>query len=171
MIQIEKSTPLRVIRDLGKDCKMCGSCCRHGAGMLIEEDLKRIARFLSVDAEKLKKNFLERVEMFNTKAWKPRLVKGGKPYGTCVFYDSKKGCEIHAAKPLQCAISNCKEYGEQLIQWFYLRYLVDPNDPESVRQWASYLKHKDWVIKGGNLDELVPDKEKLKKILSYGILK
>lgn len=171
MTTIEKSTQLRTIRELGKDCRMCGSCCRHGSGMLVNEDLERVARFLQIPVEKLKKNYLEQVEMFNTNAWKPRVVKGGKPYGTCIFYDTKKMCTIHAAKPLQCAISNCKDYGEQLIQWFYLRYLVNPDDPESVRQWASYLKHKEWVIKGGNLDELVPDKERLRKILGYEVLK
>ncbi len=171
MITITKDTPLRMIRELGKECKMCGNCCSHGSGLLVNEDLARLARLLQIKEKELKKTYLDEVEMFNTKALRPRAIKGNKQYGPCIFYDKKKGCTIHIAKPFQCLITNCGPYAEQIIQWFYLNYLVNPDDPESVRQWASYLEHKEWVIEGGNLHQLVPDAEKLRKILSYEILR
>jgi len=166
---LTKDTPLRILRDLGKDCKKCGHCCSHGTGMLIPEDIPRIARLLGISEDELKERCLEEVEMFNTKAWKPRTAK--KPFGKCVFLAKSNECSIHVAKPFQCVIMNCRHDAEQAVQWFYLNYLVNPGDPESVRQWASYLKHKEWVIEGGNLQELVPDEERLKKILSYDIVK
>ena len=168
---LAKDTPLKMLRELGKDCKKCGHCCSHGAGMLIPEDIPKIARLLGISEDELKKKYIDEIEMFNTKAWKPKIVKKGKPYGKCIFHDGKEQCKIHIAKPFQCVIMNCRSVAEQAIQWFYLNYLVNPDDPESIRQWASYLKHKEWVIEGGNLNELVPDKEKLKKILNYDIVK
>ena len=170
MIRITKGTSVREIRELGNKCERCGNCCVHGAGFLIEEDIPKIAKFLQITEKELKKNYLQETEMFNKKAWKPKIVKNGKPFGPCIFYD-KNTCKIHIAKPFQCKIMNCSPYAEQMIQWFYLNYLVNPDDPESVRQWASYLNRREWVIEGGNLSDLVPDKQKLKKILSYEVLK
>jgi len=168
---LTKDTPLKILRELGKDCKQCGHCCSHGAGMLIQEDIPKIARLLGISEDKLKEKYVDEIEMFNTKAWKPKIVKNGKPYGKCIFHDADEQCKIHIAKPFQCVIMNCRADAEQAIQWFYLHYLVNADDPESIRQWASYLKHKEWVIEGGNLNDLVPDKEKLKKILEYEIVK
>ncbi len=51
-----------------------------------------------------------------------------------------------------------------------LNYLVNPDDPESIRQWKMFLTQNN-PIPGGSLKELVHDEEKLKKILSYEILK
>lgn len=48
-----------------------------------------------------------------------------------------------------------------------LNYLVNKDDPESIRQYSTYLKSGGKTIEGGKLEELVPDKEKLKKILSF----
>ncbi len=171
MIKITKDTPLKMIRELSKDCTMCGNCCKYGAGFLVPEDIPRLARFLGMTEQELKEKCLEEIEIFNTKAWKPKRLKEGKPYGKCMFFAGENGCSVHAAKPFQCAITNCSEFAEHLIQWLYLNYFVNPDDPESVRQWASYLKGKEWVIQGGNLHELVPDQERLRKIMSYEALK
>lgn len=171
MMNITKDTPVRMMRELGKDCRMCGNCCMHGTGVVIGEDLPRMARFLNVSEENLKKDYLEETEMFNTRAWKMKQIKGSKPFGPCVFLGKDKTCEVHVAKPFHCIVANCKPYAEQAIQWFYLNYLVNADDPESVRQWASYLKHREFVIEGGQLEDLVPDKERLMKILNYGIVK
>ena len=169
MISITKDSPLKMVRSLGEACRKCGSCCSHGTGFLVPDDIPRIAKFLNITEDKLKELYLEEKDMFNTKAWKPKTIK--KPFGPCVFYEKKEGCTIHIAKPFQCMITNCGPYSEQAIQWLYLNYFVNSDDPESVRQWASYLKHKEWVIEGGNRDDIVPDKVRLKKILGYDIVK
>lgn len=168
---ITKETPVKMMRELGKACQKCGNCCSHGTGIVVESDIPRMARFLKIPEDNLKSDYLEETEMFNSKAWKIRQVKGKKPFGPCIFLGREKECDIHVAKPFHCSIANCTDYAEQAIQWFYLNYLVNPLDPESVRQWASYLKHREFVIEGGQLEDIVPDSERLRKILSYEIVK
>src|SRR3989344_4186949 len=81
------------------------------------------------------------------------------------------GCTVHPVKPLQCKTSmGRKEYGEDLSLWFMLNHQVNPNDPESIRQYAIYLKTQR-TLPGGSLKELVPDKEKLKNMLNFNKLK
>ena len=65
----------------------------------------------------------------------------------------------------------CGPYGEELMLWFMLNHIVDANNPESVRQYAAYLKTGGRTLPGGELESLVPDKEKLGKMLDYTIIK
>ena len=172
---ITKNTPLKEVLELAAPCN-CDSCnhgCKYGSGALAGDDAKNIARFLSVSERELKKGFLEETELFNKKIVKPRLIREkNKPYGRCVFYDDEKGCTIHEVKPLECKTSiQCKDYGEQLSIWFMVNHVVDPGDPESIRQFAQYIKSGGKIIPGAELKSLVPDEEKLKKILKYDILK
>jgi hypothetical protein len=51
-----------------------------------------------------------------------------------------------------------------------LNYVLDHQDPDAIRQWAVYLKTHP-TIPGGELEELVPDKEMRDKIMSYEILR
>lgn len=172
---IAKNTPLKEVLKLAASCK-CDGCrhsCSYGSGLLAGDDVKSMAVFLSVPEEELKRGFLEEVELFNKKMLRPRIVReSGRPYGKCVFYDEQKGCIIHEVKPLQCKTSvSCREYGEELSVWFTVNHVVNPQDPESIRQFAQYIKSGGRMIEGASLQELVPDKEKLKKILNYEILK
>ena len=52
-----------------------------------------------------------------------------------------------------------------------LNYFVNKNDPESIRQFAAYLKSGGKTLPGGRLEDFIPDKKKLKKILNYDILR
>lgn len=172
---ITKNTPLKEVLKLSAPCR-CSSCnhgCKFGSGSLAGDDAKNIAEFLGVSEEELKKGFLEEVELLNRKTLKPKLIrKGNRPYGRCVFYNDEKGCTIHEAKPLECRTSiQCKDYGEELSIWFMVNHILDLNDAESIRQYSQYIKSGGRTIKGASLKELVPDKEKLRKILSYEILK
>jgi len=144
--------------------------CRHGSGALAEGEVEKLAEFLGISEEVLKKEFLEEIEKFNTKLLRPKIIRDGKPYGKCIFFDEQLGCKIHEAKPLECKIAmGCKPYGEELALWFMLNHFVDKDDAESIRQYVSYLKIGGKTLKGGKLEELFPDKEKLRKILSYKI--
>jgi len=98
-------------------------------------------------------------------------LRKGKPYGKCIFFDKEVGCRIHEVKPLECKVSmGCKDYGEQLSLWFMLNHFVNKDDAESIRQFATYLKSGGKTLPQAELKDLVPDKVKLKKILSYEIL-
>lgn len=172
---ITKNTPLKEVLKLAAPCQ-CGACnhgCKYGSGSLAEGDSKKIAEFLNISEEDLKKDFLEETELFNKKISRPKLLrKKGKVHGKCIFYNDNKGCKIHEVKPLECKTSvQCKEYGEDLSVWFMVNHIVDANDPESIRQYAQYIKSGGKIIIGAELENLVPDKEKLRKILSYEILK
>jgi Fe-S-cluster containining protein len=171
MKQITKKTTIAEALRLGNDCKRCGKCCTYGSGILTKADITYIARKLGVTEKGLIKTSLAPIKKFNTKLYRPITVKKGKPYGTCLFYNKSKGCIIHSVKPLQCKISTCNEYGEDLIVWFDLNYFVNPHDPVSIREWKLYLDSGGKNIPGGKLEELVPDKKMLKKILSYEVLK
>ena len=172
---IHKNTPLKEVLKLAAPCR-CNSCnhgCKYGSGSLVGEDSKNIAAFLFISEEDLKQKFLEEVELFNKKILRPKLLREkDKPHGQCVFYHEEKGCTIHQVKPLECKTSiQCKDYGQDLSVWFMVNHVVDANDPESIRQYSQYLKSGGKLIPSASLEELVPDKEKLKKILGYGILK
>ena len=172
---INKNTPLKEILKLASPCQ-CDSCnhgCKYGSGSLAEGDSKKIAEFLKISEEDLKTDFLEETELFNKKILKPKLLREkGKVHGRCIFYNDKKGCTIHEVKPLECKTSiQCKEYGDELSVWFMVNYAVDAADPESVRQYSQYIKSGGKVIEGAELQKLVPNREKLRKILSYEILK
>lgn len=172
---IHRNTPLKEVLALAAPCR-CSHCshgCKYGSGLLSLDDSKKMASFLRISEEELKKGFMEEVELFNRKMLRPKQIKqNNRPYGRCVFYDEEKGCTVHQAKPLQCRTSiSCKEFGEDLGIWFMLNHIVDANDPESIRQFAQYIKSGGKLIPGASLGEIVPDPEKLKKILSYEILK
>lgn len=171
-VRVEKNTQLKEILELVHPCK-CEACsigCKYGSGSLADEDFQKIAKFLEVSEEELKKEFLEEIEKFNTKRYRPKILRKGKPHGKCTFYDEKIGCKIHEVKPLECRVSmGCKSYGSQLSVWFMLNHFVNKNDAESIRQYASYLKIGGEVLPGAELEKLVPDKEKLRKILAFEI--
>ncbi|MEK6891978.1 MAG: YkgJ family cysteine cluster protein [Nanoarchaeota archaeon] len=172
---ITKTTPLKEVLELAAPCQ-CNSCnhgCKFGSGALAGDDAKNISKFLKISEEELKNNFLEEKELFNKKILKPKLIKEkNKIHGKCVFYDEQKGCKIHEVKPLECKTSiQCRDYGEDLSVWFMVNHIVDANDAESLRQYAQYIKSGGKVIPGAEVGNLVPDKNKLKKILSYEILK
>ena len=172
---MHKNTPLKEVLKLAAPCR-CNSCnhgCKYGSGSLAGNDAKNIAAFLGVSEEELKKKFLEETERFNTKMLKPKLLREkNSQHGRCIFYSDEKGCTIHQVKPLECKTSmSCKDYGEQLSIWFMVNNAVNTKDPESVRQFAQYIKSGGKIIPGAELENLVPDKNKLKKILSYEILK
>ena len=140
------------------DCRRCGHCCRYGSGFLGPDDASSIAEFLGVTEEKLRRDYLEEVDIFNTPMLRPK--KEGTPYGRCIFLEDNL-CSIHDVKPLQCRIGTCEEKGHDIMEWFYLNYCVKPFDRASISQWKERLKSNP-TIPGGKVEELVPD-EKARK--------
>ncbi len=172
-IKLTKNTPVGDVLKLVYPCKCeaCNNGCKYGSGFLVDEDIPKIAGFLGISEEVLKKKFLEQVDKFNTKKYRPKILGKGRPYGKCIFFEENAECKVHEAKPLECKISmGCKDYGEQLSLWFMLNHFVNENDAESVRQFATYLKSGGKTLEGAELKDFVPSKNKLKKILSYKIL-
>ncbi len=172
-MQITKNTPLKEILSLAPacSCNKCSHGCKVGSGFLAEGDLSKLSSFLKMSEEKVKEKYLEETELFNRKLLRPRIERNGKPYGKCVFFDPEKGCRVHPAKPLQCRVAmGCKEYAEELMVWFMLNHIIDVNDPQSIREYAQYIKSSGKVISGGSLKEVVSDEDLLQKILNYEVL-
>lgn len=171
-VTISRKTSLSEVLKLGQVCSKCGHCCRHGSGCLARGDLKKIAEFLKMDEKEVEERYLEAVEKFNTILFRPKLIKEeGKPYGKCVFMKPDSSCSIQEVKPLQCRVGNCTEHGEKLNLWFMLNYHLNENDPESVRQFAVYLKCGGKTLPGAELNDLIKDQEKLRKIIKYEIFR
>lgn len=171
---IKKNTPLQDIMQMVHACRCaeCESGCRYGSGIFTLGQEKKAAALLSMKEGEFKKKFLEEAEHFNKKFYRPRLRLGNKPYGPCIFFDEEKKCIIHTQKPMQCTLSmSCKDYGEDIMIWFMLNFIIDKDDPECIRQFASYLASGGKTIEGGSLQDFVPDKRKLAGILSFESLK
>ncbi|MBW2971965.1 YkgJ family cysteine cluster protein [Candidatus Woesearchaeota archaeon] len=170
-MKITKDTSLEEVKKLGEECDKCGKCCSYGSGFMLESEVPRMAAFLKIPKEKFIRDFLEETEIFHTRIFKIRpFKKEGMPYGPCMFLD-KNLCRIHAVKPLHCNVCNCAEHGDDLHVWFMVNYCLNIYDPESIRQYASYLETGGRLIPGAELDKVFPDKAKLKRILDYDIVK
>lgn len=173
MADIRRDTPQQDIIKLTKPCA-CTTCqhgCTMGSGVLGNGDVEKIAAFLDITVAELKENHLEEIEKFNTTQLRPKIIREGKPYGTCTFFKAGT-CTVHSVKPLECKIAMpCEPYGDQLIAWFDINHFLNPNDPESVRQYAAHLTVGGLLLPGATVEEVVPDAEQRRKILSYEVLK
>lgn len=170
-MKISKTTPLKTIRKLSKiECESCTHCCEYGSGIVLSEEIDNLAKKLQISKEELIKTKLDEFKNFNTAHYKFKTIKDDKQYGKCIFLD-KDGCTIHEIKPLHCTIGSCNEHGEDLNLWFTLNHFVNPYDPESIREWARYIKLGNKILPGSELHNLVPDEQMLKKILEYEILR
>ncbi|MFH1506497.1 MAG: YkgJ family cysteine cluster protein [archaeon] len=168
---LTQQTPRQQVLKLGSDCKRCGHCCSFGSAFVLPEEIESIAKHLKISPEKFKEKYLDKAERFNTKLYRFKTKKKkDKPYGPCIFLKFNKTCKIHDAKPLFCRIGTCKEHGGEAIQWYDLNHNVNTEDPQSIREWAIFVNQKD-PIPGGKLEDLIPDKKTLKKILEYDDLR
>ena len=164
-MKIKKGTSLKKIKKLGEMCNKCGHCCSMGSGFAQKDELEKIADHLKITIKDLHEKYFEKIEIFNKIVYRPKQKKGKKPFGPCVFLKDK-GCVIHEIKPIHCQVGNCNQYGNELSEWYSVNYLVDKDDPESIRQWSLRVKLKS-TIEGGKPLDLVDDKNILKEILEY----
>ena len=138
---------------------------------MLEHEIPRIAAFLNIPKEKFIKDFLDETEIFHTKVFKiTSMKKADQPYGPCMFLNNKL-CRVHEVKPLHCKIGNCSDNGDDLHTWFILNHCLNIYDPESIRQYASYLATGGRLLEGAELEKLFPNKAKLKRILDYDIVR
>jgi Fe-S-cluster containining protein len=167
---ISTKTPREIMVELGKECRSCGHCCRFGAGYVIDEDIPRIAKHLGITEDDFRKTYLTELKRLNSKVYRLRTIKRGmrKTYGACVFFDEERKCLIHSVKPFYCTIATCGDGKGEALQWFDLNALLNFNDPESIRQWNEFIKSRE-PITGAKLEDLIPDPELRRKILSYEI--
>jgi Fe-S-cluster containining protein len=146
-----------------------GRGCQFGSGFILPEEIPKLAKAKGMGVEEWKKQYLDEVEVFHTKAFVLKTLKGEKPYGPCIFLNQENGeCTIHKTKPLYCSLTNGEEPGE-VIQWFQLTEYVNPGDPSSLREWHAYCEGVK-VIPGGRPEEIV-GKKRMQEILEYKDLK
>ena len=52
-----------------------------------------------------------------------------------------------------------------------LKYHLNGKDPESIRQYAIYLRCGGKTLEGFEMENIIKDKKKLEKIMNYEILR
>ncbi|MFH1134032.1 MAG: YkgJ family cysteine cluster protein [Nanoarchaeota archaeon] len=174
-INLTKDSPRELIIKIGQPCgEACnwsGHCCRHASGVLVEDEVEQLAKHLKMAKEDFIDKCLEDTVRYNTRLKQFKQVREkGMPHGRCVFLGKDHRCAIQDVKPLYCKVTNCDAInGHALAEWFALNFFVNPHDAESVRQWAHHLKQSH-TIPGGQLNELVPDAQKLSRMISHEML-
>lgn len=153
------------------DCTDCTHCCRFHGGFVLPHEISRMARHLDIADEKFKEKYLEDHTQLNTtifrfKSNKEKIGAYEKPYGPCIFLE-KKGCKINEVKPLHCRIGTCKEGSEEHTIWYRLNHFLNTQDQASMKDYAMYLKTGGKTLPGAYLHQLIPDKEKLDKLMRY----
>jgi Fe-S-cluster containining protein len=173
-IKISRDSEVDDLLKLSPDCG-CDSCkgsCRFGSGFAVDEDLPKIAAHLNISVEDLKSGFLDKRMMLNTELFRPKIKTREMPFGECVFFDDSAGCRIHDVKPLQCRLAmGCRDYGDDIMAWFLVNHFLNPADPQSVREYDSYIKTGGKVIPGADIKDICPDDKLREDILSYARLK
>lgn len=172
---ITKNTKQSEVIELGKPCSRCCTsevvCCKFGSGMVLAEEVEGLSKGFGISADEFKQSYLDEIERFNTKLFQFKTIKDSKPYGPCIFLGQDFKCKIHDFKPLHCRVGNCgNEHGEQLSLWFMTNKLVNQDDPESIRQYAIYLKTHP-TLEGAQLSDFIKDEKRLKDILEFKILR
>jgi hypothetical protein len=153
-------------------CNACENSCNYGSGAFADGEVKTLASFLGISEKEVKEKFLEEIERFGTKRLKPKLEKKEDlPYGKCIFYHKEAGCRIHEAKPLECKISmGCKDYGNDLIAWYHINHFLDKKNPESLRQFKSYLESGGKTLPGAEHKDIF-DEKTLKQLENFDDIK
>jgi hypothetical protein len=75
------------------ECCLCGDCCAGFGGTRVsEQDIEKIARYMEIPPEELKRNYVERAGQ--------TFQIAQKADGRCVFWNEL--CTIHPVKPRMC---------------------------------------------------------------------
>jgi Fe-S-cluster containining protein len=153
-------------------CDACENSCNFGSGAFSDGEVEKLAAFLGISEKETREKYLEEIERFGTTRLKPKLErKEGMPYGKCTFYDKGAGCKIHEVKPLECKISmGCKDYGHDLIAWYHITHFLDTKNPESLRQFKTYLESGGKTVKGAEHKDIF-DEKTLKQMESFEDIK
>ena len=151
-------------------CNKCENPCKFGSGAFIKGEISKSAKLMGLKKKKFEKEYTEELTKFNTTLRRPKILReDDKPYGKCIFYEEDVGCKIHQAKPYECKVAmGCKSYGEELITWFDLKFFLNPEDKESLRQYKIYVESGGHVLDGAQLEHF---KEKIKELDDYKDIK
>lgn len=77
------------------DCRMCGHCCEGQGGIVASAlECERLAAYLHLDLDAFRIRYTEA-------QGKKRVLRCGAD-GFCIFFDSKRACTVHEAKPDVC---------------------------------------------------------------------
>jgi len=77
-------------------CTRCGACCTGAPGYVwvSTEEIQDLARFRGESVDQFSRKFVRQVG--------DRYSLVERPGGDCIFWDSKTGCTVYAARPVQC---------------------------------------------------------------------
>ena len=110
--KIKKHTPVEAILAIAKDCKKDGHCCRYSSGTVLKDEVKHLAKFFKIPEKQFIKKYLVPQEKFNTKHYRFKQVRKGKPYGKCVFLKKQENllaCSTLKVRSKKFKISSKKQ--------------------------------------------------------------
>jgi Fe-S-cluster containining protein len=81
---------------LAFECTRCGACCTGAPGYVWvnAEEIARLAEFRGQSVDQFTRAFVRRVGDDYS------LIE--KPGGDCIFWDTRSGCTVYPARPVQC---------------------------------------------------------------------
>jgi Fe-S-cluster containining protein len=125
-------------------CEKCISACRRDPGRLVPADLKRLASFLEIGEEELRRKYLVIIpaRSSHVRFLAPAKIKASRflaapgtvvpgyyadEKGRCVFLTQDGLCRVHEAKPFECAAyMGCRHtflgrpYKEKDVEAFFI---------------------------------------------------
>ncbi len=164
---IKKDSSKEEVIRLNEECSRCSYSCEYESHPLVEDDFRKISRHLGISEEELREKYLEQVEIFSTKGFRPKLKRDyKKPYGKCIFYHNNE-CALQEKKPLGCKIKkDCPIHGRDLAAWFNVNYFLDKNNMNSILDYFIYAESNGHIVPGAKPDEIF-DEETKKKVREY----
>jgi Fe-S-cluster containining protein len=78
-------------------CSRCGKCCtgEPGTVKVSEPEIRQLAKWTGFNESRFREDYTRSLDDGFT-----RLRE--RQDGSCVFYDSRAGCTVYGARPLQC---------------------------------------------------------------------
>jgi hypothetical protein len=130
-------------------CQMCGNCCTGEGGIVLSRsDRHRLCALLGLSLEAFE-------ERYTLKSDTTTFYLATRDDGSCVFFTSGTGCEVHSVKPEICRawpffLGNLRDE----LSWKMAQDSCPGINPrvsheEFVRQGLEYLRSRDLLRESG----------------------
>lgn len=94
-------------------CIQCGQCCKYEIPITLY-DINLLAKHLEISSQQAFKSYIQK----DVSPLSGLFMIEKNEDRSCVFLNEKKQCSIHVAKPMVCAMFNCKKAkNHKVLPW------------------------------------------------------